>query len=240
MTNSGLAKGKLGYMSMEAIGGKDVDARADIFATGVVMWELLAGRRLFKAQNDYEVIAKIHDSKIKPPSAHRPDVPTELDDIVMKALARDRDQRWASAAAMGKALAAVRRFYNDKVRPEEVVKWRDKLRAESQPLAPRIESDAETTSTRLTTDDMYEGVEPPDEIGEGSRREDYDVPSESQAYDEIAVGDEPPRQKFVEGADTIVSIVSYLDKPARSPTPAPVENPFSSEPDTDAEIPGDS
>ncbi len=217
MTNSGLAKGKLGYMSVEAIGGKDLDARADLFSLGVVMWELLVGKRLFKAKNEYDVIMKIRDGTITKPSAQRADCPSELDDIVVKALARDRDARWSSAAEMRAAVDEVRRYYRNQATPLEVVAWKAKLRAESSPFhAGRVESEGDDeTAMRLSTDDLHEvleAVEQPDPMGEGSRRE------------------APVPPKFVD-ADTIVSIVSYA-------TPGEAENPFASAhtPDTLSEV----
>ncbi|MGE5184252.1 MAG: serine/threonine protein kinase, partial [Acidobacteriota bacterium] len=77
-TSSGLAKGKLGYMSVEAIGGKQLDARADLFSAGVVMWELLAARRLFRGNNEYEVIVQIQRGDVPAPSRYHPECPVEL------------------------------------------------------------------------------------------------------------------------------------------------------------------
>lgn len=114
MTNTGMIKGKLGYMSVEALaGGKALDARSDLFSVGVVAWELLAGRRLFRGVNEYETITKIRTGEIVPPSTHNAEVPAELDAIVMTALARDRDDRWPDAAAMRAALDRLRPYYRD-------------------------------------------------------------------------------------------------------------------------------
>ncbi|NVB82288.1 MAG: serine/threonine protein kinase, partial [Kofleriaceae bacterium] len=95
-TSSGLAKGKIGYMSMEAISGKQLDTRADIFSAGVVAWELIATRRLFRGDTDVAVIMEVRDGELEPPSRYNPDCPQELDDIVMMALARNKELRWAS------------------------------------------------------------------------------------------------------------------------------------------------
>jgi eukaryotic-like serine/threonine-protein kinase len=125
MTQSGMIKGKLGYMALESLAGKPIDRRADLFSVGVVAWELLCGRRLFVGANEYEVIGKIKQGVVTPPSRHNPECPPELDEIVLHALSRRRDDRWPSAAVMKRALDHVRRTYRDGVR--ELAAWRRAL-----------------------------------------------------------------------------------------------------------------
>ena len=79
-------------MSPEAVDGElTLDGRTDIFAAGVVLYELLTGKRLFKGGDDLRTIALVRACKVEPPSSERPDIPPKLDRIVLKALARDRD-----------------------------------------------------------------------------------------------------------------------------------------------------
>ena len=126
MTNTGMVKGKLGYMSVEALaGGKALDARTDLFSVGVVAWELLTGRRLFRGINEYETITKIRTGEILAPSTHNSDVPGELDAIVLKALARERDDRWPDAASMRAALDQLRPLYRDGA--AQVAAWKEAL-----------------------------------------------------------------------------------------------------------------
>jgi len=125
VTSSGLVKGKLGYMALEVLAGKPVDRRADIFSVGVVAWELLTGRRLFVAVNEYDVIAKIRQGATVKPSQINPDVSPELDEIVMHALSRKRDERWPSAGVMKNALDTLRRTHREG--PREVSNWRATL-----------------------------------------------------------------------------------------------------------------
>ena len=124
-TSSGLAKGKVGYMSSEAIAGRQLDTRSDIFSVGVVMWELIATRRLFKGQDDYEVSVQVREGLVAPPSQHNPECPHALDDIVLQALARSREERWSSAGEMRDALAALRSYYSTTA--EDVVEWMQRL-----------------------------------------------------------------------------------------------------------------
>ena len=103
-TRTGSLKGKAGYMSPEQCLGHALDARSDVFALGIVLHELLTGRRLFKAQNDFLTMAAIVESPIPPPSSARRDVPAALDDLVMRALAKDRDARLQRADELRDAL----------------------------------------------------------------------------------------------------------------------------------------
>jgi serine/threonine protein kinase len=100
-TQPGLLKGKWGYMSPEqARGEQQLDARSDLFSLGVTFHELLTARRVFERDTELGVLLALMDQPIPPPSAHRPDVPPALDRIVMKALERRREDRYASAAEM--------------------------------------------------------------------------------------------------------------------------------------------
>ncbi len=103
-TVTGTLKGKFGYMSPEQIDGKEIDHRADLFAVGVVLHEVLTGRRLFKGATDLATIAMVRETKVEPPSLLNPAVPKELDDICLKALARDPDQRFKGCDEMAIAL----------------------------------------------------------------------------------------------------------------------------------------
>jgi serine/threonine protein kinase len=106
-TVTGTLKGKFGYMSPEQVEGKDIDHRADLFAAGVVLHEVLTGKRLFKGGSDLQTIAMVRDAKVEPPSASNPSVPPELDAICLKALARDPDDRWRGCDEMAAALDEV-------------------------------------------------------------------------------------------------------------------------------------
>ncbi|HEX6837912.1 MAG TPA: serine/threonine-protein kinase [Polyangia bacterium] len=106
-TVTGTLKGKFGYMSPEQVEGKEVDHRSDLFAAGIVLHEILTGKRLFKGASDLQTIAMVRDARVEPPSLFNPAVPRELDDICLKALARDPDQRWRGCDEMAVALDEV-------------------------------------------------------------------------------------------------------------------------------------
>jgi serine/threonine-protein kinase len=99
-TKSGKLKGKVPYMSPEQARGEVIDARSDIFATGVMLFELTTGKRLFKGASEFETLKLICEREYPRPSQIRPGYPPNLERIVMKALAKDRNERYQSAREM--------------------------------------------------------------------------------------------------------------------------------------------
>jgi serine/threonine protein kinase len=106
-TGHGLFKGKLSYLAPERIKDLPVDGRGDLFALGAVLWELLAGRKLFRGKSDFQTLKNVAEMEVPPPSSIRPDVPPELDRIVARALAREPAERYATAQAMADELDSV-------------------------------------------------------------------------------------------------------------------------------------
>ena len=100
------SRSKLGYVAPECADGR-LDARADLFAVGVIAHELLTGRRLFAGPTDFALARSVREAPIAPPSRANPQVARDLDDIVMVALQRDPELRWQNAAAMRFALCAL-------------------------------------------------------------------------------------------------------------------------------------
>jgi hypothetical protein len=107
-TLAGHVKGKSGYLAPEQLRGEGpIDGRVDLFALGTVLHELLTGERLFAAESDLGTMKRILDMKIPTPSSKLAWVPPALDRIVMRALERDPDKRYATAAAMARDLDEV-------------------------------------------------------------------------------------------------------------------------------------
>jgi hypothetical protein len=105
-TRTGEVKGKLAYMAPEQLFGENVDRRADIYAAGVTLWEALAGRRLFDAQNEGALVMQVTEGRIEPPSFYADEqIPEALDRVILKALAKTPDERWSTAEEMARALA---------------------------------------------------------------------------------------------------------------------------------------
>jgi len=99
-TKSGKLKGKVPYMSPEQARGENIDARSDIFATGVMLFELTTGKRLFKGSSEFETLKLICEREYPRPTQIRPGYPLALENIVMRALTKDRTQRYQSARDM--------------------------------------------------------------------------------------------------------------------------------------------
>lgn len=99
-TQSGVLKGKFSYMSPEQASNGDVDHRSDIFALGIVFWELLTGRRLFQSESEYAILDMINTAEIELPSKLNHMIPDRVDKICMRALERDPNKRYAWASEM--------------------------------------------------------------------------------------------------------------------------------------------
>src|SRR5438067_5319321 len=93
-TAPGVIYGKVSYMSPEQARGEPLDGRADLYAAGVILWELLTGRQLFP-NSDGDALARVRQPQIVPPSSKAARVPIALDAVVMRALAVEREERYA-------------------------------------------------------------------------------------------------------------------------------------------------
>lgn len=96
-TDPGVVKGKFSYLSPEAALGQPVDARTDVYALGIVLWEMLAGRRLYLGETDYHTVKMVQESKVPSLSRINPEVDAELERVINKALERDVSARYQSA-----------------------------------------------------------------------------------------------------------------------------------------------
>jgi serine/threonine protein kinase len=100
----GTIKGKPAYMAPEQARATNVDRRADLWAIGVILWEMLAGQRLFVGDTEAATVLKVIDSPIEPPRNRAPDVPPALEAVCMRALERDPNRRYATARQMAAEL----------------------------------------------------------------------------------------------------------------------------------------
>jgi serine/threonine protein kinase len=105
-TRTGVVKGKVSYMSPEQADGRDVDRRSDIFALGVVFWECLTMRRLFRGTDDLHTLRLVREAEIEPPSLMS-DIDPRIEAVVMKMLARDREARYSSCQEIVAALSSL-------------------------------------------------------------------------------------------------------------------------------------
>lgn len=114
-TEAGFTKGKLAYMSPEQARGEELDGRSDLFSVGIVLWEITTGHRLFNKEGPGGILGAIVNDPIPPPSQKKRKYPRDLENIVMRALAKDVKQRWQSAEEM--AVALMRFAASERPRP---------------------------------------------------------------------------------------------------------------------------
>jgi serine/threonine-protein kinase len=119
-TRAGTLKGKLAYMSPEQVRGQEVDRRTDIFALGVVLWELTTNRRLFRMETDLDTLEKVQACVVPLPSTLVAGYPPELEAVVMRALAQRREDRFQTAREFSRALQASLMRQGLMVGPEDV------------------------------------------------------------------------------------------------------------------------
>ncbi|MBX3216242.1 MAG: serine/threonine protein kinase [Labilithrix sp.] len=144
-TRTDQIKGKVAYMSPEQLAKGPIDRRADVYSAAVVVWEALTGARLFKADDVPALVYAIMNDEIRAPSEVAPDLPKELDAIVMKGLDRDPANRWSSAREMAVALENVL----SPAPPREIGEWVRETAGEMLAwrieLVHRIESETSTS-----------------------------------------------------------------------------------------------
>ncbi|HZX42166.1 MAG TPA: serine/threonine-protein kinase, partial [Myxococcaceae bacterium] len=103
-STAGMLKGKFAYMAPEQARGEPVDARTDLFALGITVWELLTGSRLFDGDSDVAVLRAVQEREIVSPSSLNPGIDPVLSEVVMTALQRDPARRFQNAAELERRL----------------------------------------------------------------------------------------------------------------------------------------
>ena len=109
----GTMVGTLKYMSPEQVQGLPVDSRSDLFAAGIVLYQLLTGKRPFDGVGDYDIIQQIISKPVVPPSSFSPNLPRQIDDVIARALEKSRDRRYPTAQEFNAALQAAAKFASD-------------------------------------------------------------------------------------------------------------------------------
>src|SRR5437660_1651003 len=107
LTMTGTTLGSLYYMSPEQVKGSAVDARSDLYAVGVSLYEMVTGQRPFQADSDFSILAAHLEQAPKPPIEIRPDLPEGMNEIILMAMAKNPDERFQSAEAFGAALRSL-------------------------------------------------------------------------------------------------------------------------------------
>ncbi|MBI2068299.1 MAG: serine/threonine protein kinase [Deltaproteobacteria bacterium] len=133
-TDSGILKGKFAYMSPEHAEGERLDYRADIFSLGIILFELLTGERLFKGKNNKETIHNVKKGHVPLPSSRRKKISRSLDQIVLRALAKDRTKRFQTAEEFQRELTKYLVTQHPDFSPRELVSYLGELFPDVTPL----------------------------------------------------------------------------------------------------------
>ncbi len=150
-TRAGVIKGKPSYLSPEQINGEELDGRCDIFALGIVLWELLTAKRLFVSETDMGVLRLIQSAKIEPPSTFNPVVPQSLDAIVIKSLTRDKNKRYQGAEEFQRDLHKFLYSFNPSFNPADLSYYAQEL------FKAEIHDDRERLSKYLAMEPVVDG-----------------------------------------------------------------------------------
>ncbi len=158
-TAHGKLKGKLAYMAPEQTRGDELDRRTDLFAMGIMLWEVLCARRLFKADSEAATLQRILVEPIRPPSEVLPAIPRAFDAVVLRALDRDATRRYQTAADMADALeAAAREAAKDSVTDVGLASPREVASFVQQVLGQEIGAQRESVRAWLAQSDSGQPV----------------------------------------------------------------------------------
>ncbi|MGH9441040.1 MAG: TonB family protein [Thermoanaerobaculia bacterium] len=134
-TQAGALKGKLQYMSPEQASGKAIDRRSDLFSLGSVLYEMLSGEKLFAGDSDLTILEQVKNAKAHPPSLKNPDVPKRVDSIVLKALAKNPEDRYQNASDLQRDLESVLYTYSPAPGSADIAIYLHHLQAEEKGAA---------------------------------------------------------------------------------------------------------
>jgi len=172
-TDQGVVKGKFSYLSPEAASGLEVDHRADVFAVGIILWEMFTGRRLFYGESDYQTVELVRQARVPSIAALNPEVEPELEAVVRKALAREPNDRYQSAADLGDALTQYLFSHRMKVSSRDIATLvRD---AQVEMMRKRSAEPKESLIDALIKDEMNKMTSL---VGEGG--EEVNAPTEGE------------------------------------------------------------
>jgi len=200
-TRAGALKGKLQYMSPEQAWGKNIDHRSDIFSLGLVLFEMLTGEKVFAGDSELSILEQVRNPEVSPPSSLNPEVPPEVDAIVLKALERNREDRYASAREMQDDMERSMGKHGWSAGAADLQSFIDELFQKTGPAAPA----AAPSKAKKVKVKKAPPVAPP--------------PSEKVEKPEGAA---PPPDVIVPGPDTRAGMVSGASKPKEKAKKSPV------------------
>lgn len=230
-TRPGSLKGKFSYMSPEQASGQSFDHRADVFSLGVVFWEMITGRRLFKGRNDMESLRLVNQCQVPPPGGFRHGIPPALDRVIAQALAKDPTERYQTALELHHDIGLVMDQLGSPLNTHELAqrmrRWFAKEAALKRKLLNRtLENAASVTPTEsLPPTVLIEETPSPSEPS-GVRVRDVDIvqisPDETTPYDSGDWEVSPPTEPEME-QPTIVDPAAASSQPSPPPSSDPAD-----------------
>jgi serine/threonine protein kinase len=230
----GVFKGKYGYCAPEQLESGRIDRRTDVFCLGIVLWECLTGARLFDGATDPETIGAVRSRPVDPPSLLRPEVPAALDQIALRALARDPSQRYQSAAEMSEDLDRFLLSRNNRPTTKTVGQWIESLFGAERAALKKSISQGDNAEGALQRLNALESVRPP---ARGIERSSSRAVSQPRALwstsfegplPEASVPEQLPNDELASTRPVSVSPegAPLEDRPAPPPAIAPLSPPL--------------
>lgn len=224
-TDPGVVKGKFSYLSPEAASGRDVDHRSDIFACGIILFELLTGRRLFYGENDYQTVELVRRAQIPSMRAINPEIPADLEGVVHRTLARDPSWRFQQTYELQDALAQILFDRGLKITSRDIAKIVRRCVAkkkQGQPIRDRtrgvintlIQEEILKFTSLETTEPSSAGAEPlsPHDLGAGGGPLDpRDFVDPRNWSSEFAAVDPGAHQQSLDDIPEVTSLESVLE-----------------------------
>jgi serine/threonine protein kinase len=170
-TQSGVIKGKLAYMPPEQIRAKQLDRRVDVYALGVVFYELLTGHKPFEATTDASLMQTILFEEMVPAVQHRPDLPESVQRILERALAKDREQRYADCLALEAELEEFILSIGKPVTTQQIVQLVAQIAPSTDAPMPTPQSGTPRSGPRPSTTPVHTPAPVSVRTGPGTRSE---------------------------------------------------------------------
>ncbi len=201
-TQAGILKGKFGYMSPEQVRGMPIDHRSDIFAVGVILYEMLTGEKLFVGESDFSTLEKVRNAEVPLPRQFNPNVPSGLEKVVLKALAREPEDRYQWGADLQEDLM---RF----------LLAGDAIYSGKHLSSYMKEAFAEDMLREAEKMERYAGIEKPDQLeSSGVTATPVPVPRQQRKSSTITpVGPQPPPPVVRSASSTLVPVPPPLVPP---------------------------
>jgi serine/threonine-protein kinase len=228
-TREGVIKGKVSYMAPEQVCGIDLDRRADLYSVGVVLWELLVGRRLHGGERNDRLFLRLARGEVEaptPPSTIRGDVPSSLDAVIARAVQHDRDLRWSTAREMALAIEAA----VPPAPPRVVADWLAGVAVESLAASAAVvrrierEEGSDPRLSRASSTKIRAAGSVSERLALASSVRDVTSPSIRVEATEDPVDDKPARRRW---PWVLVAVAAVLIVPFVVRTRGPVEGPRS-------------